>query len=110
MKKFVIELEEKELTVNQGNGMVTEMDCVLKIWQDLRKLNSAEVEDSLRENVLEQVLRSEYGDDIPKGYVGEKITMTDTNVEALRQRAAAEVKSMQEEQESQKRADGSIEV
>ena len=110
MKKFVVELEEKELTLDEGNGMITEMDCVLKVWQDLRKLNSAEPSDGLVENILEQVLKSEYGEDIPKGYVGEKITMTDTNIDALKQKAAAEIDAQKKEQESKKSAEGSIEV
>jgi len=98
MKKYTVKLEEKELTVNQGNGKVTEMDCVLKVWQDLRKLNSEYPEDKLIENITTQILRSEYGNDIPKGYVGEKIVMTDRNMDALNQRAAAKITSMEEEQ------------
>jgi hypothetical protein len=110
MKKFVINLEEKELTLSEGNGMITEMDCVLKVWQDLRKLNSSQSEDHLIENILEQVLKSEYGEEIPKGYVGEKITMTDANMDALKQKAAAEIEALQRQQEAKKNEEGSIEV
>jgi hypothetical protein len=96
MKKYTIKLEEKELTVSKGNGHISELECVLSIWQDLRKLNSEYPEDKLIENLTTQVLRAEYGDDIPKGYVGEKIVMTDKNMDALKQKAAAKVKSIEE--------------
>lgn len=102
MKKYTIEVEGDNRNVDLEGVMTTELECALRIWQDLRKLNSAQGEDQLIENVLFQILHEEYGDDIPKGYEGEKIQMTDTNRDRLKQ--AAELKIQQiEEREQQKK-------
>ena len=97
MKKYTIELEEKEPTVSQGNGNISEVECALKIWQDLRKLNSSQGEDGFIENILEQILRIEFGEDIPKGYTGQKMELSGGSAEAVRQAAAAKISEIQGE-------------
>jgi len=102
MKKYTIEVEEKDRGVDLEGVRTTELECVLRVWQDLRKLNSAQGEDQLVENILFQILHEEYGDDIPKGYEGEKIQMTDTNTDRLKQAAEAKIKQIEEREREKK--------
>jgi hypothetical protein len=98
MKKYTIEVEEKDRGISVDGVMTSEVECALKVWQDLRKLNSENQEDQLIENILCQILQAEFGDDLPKGYEGEKIRMTDTNADLLKQRAETRIKEIEEEE------------
>ncbi len=68
MKEFNIKLsEEKEYTDSMENP-ASEIDLVLQVWQDLRRLSETSdlaQEDLLIKKVLEQILEVEYDKDIP---------------------------------------------
>ena len=76
MKEFKVNLEEENKNLTNLDGVeVAEIHIVLQVWQDLRKTNSSYVEDRVMESILEQILRQEHGDAIPKGYEPEKGVM-----------------------------------
>ena len=68
MKKYAVNLsEEKEYTDSMENP-ASEIDLVLQVWQDLRRLSETSdlaQEDLLIKKVLEQILEVEYDKDIP---------------------------------------------
>lgn len=68
MKKYTVNLsEEKEYTDSMENP-ASEIDLVLQVWQDLRRLSETSdlaQEDLLIKKVLEQILEVEYDKDIP---------------------------------------------
>ena len=68
MKKYTVNLsEEKEYTDSMENP-ASEIDLVLQVWQDLRRLSETSdlaQEDLLIKKVLEQILEKEYDSNIP---------------------------------------------
>ena len=64
MKEYNIQLNEDKNLVDSTGGPASEVDLVLQVWQDLKRLEQTSVmqtEDSLIKNILEQILEVEYG-------------------------------------------------
>ncbi len=70
MKEYNIQLNEDKNLVDSTGGQSSEIDIVLQVWQDLKRLEQTSImqtEDSLVKNILEQILEVEYSSvkDIP---------------------------------------------